>query len=381
MIKIIFSIFFLLLTSNLYAANRYWVGGGSSANWNATTPTNWGSASNTQDNASVPGTGDDVFFDGIGTGASNSTLSANITVNNINFTGYANTLTHNTTTTLTIEGSLTFSSGMTYTAATSSSIIAMENSSDAIITTAGKSLRALTLGGTAGGTGLKTLGGNLTVINAITHSRGTFDTAGYTVSALSYSTSNSNARTLTFCGSTITLSGTGTIFNAATATNLTVTSCTSNPYTIALSDASASSKTFSVGTAKTFSNFSCTGGGAGAIIFATSGNTWNTLGLCSPKTFTFPSATTTTFTSLGCTGSSGNVITINSSSGGSQATLKQITGQVSCDWLNLTDSASEWVAFYAGANSSNTSNNSGWIFSAAPAVASKNTKLYNYKSY
>src|SRR3989344_6050030 len=73
-------LFFPIIT---LAANRYWVGGGSSAYWNATTPTNWGIASNTQDDASVPGASDDFVFDGVGTGNSASTLSAISSINSL----------------------------------------------------------------------------------------------------------------------------------------------------------------------------------------------------------------------------------------------------------------------------------------------------------
>ncbi len=99
----------------LHNASRYWVGGGSNANWSATGNTNWGSASNTRDNASVPGASDDVFFDGVGFGNSASTLSASISINSLDMTGYANTLTHSGAVVLTIAGnSLKLASGMTY---------------------------------------------------------------------------------------------------------------------------------------------------------------------------------------------------------------------------------------------------------------------------
>src|SRR3990167_10434247 len=115
---------FTLFVSPVSAAARYWVGGGSSANWNATGNTNWGTASNTQDNASVPGVSDNVIFDGVGTGASNSTLSANITVVKVDFTGYANTLTHNSGIVLTLnvaaDNPIKLSTGMTYTLGSSS---------------------------------------------------------------------------------------------------------------------------------------------------------------------------------------------------------------------------------------------------------------------
>jgi hypothetical protein len=96
-------------------ADRYWVGGGSSANWNATSPTNWSATSGGSNDASVPTSADDVFLDG---NSPNSTLSASITIRSLNCTGYTNTLTHNAGVQLTIAGKnagINFSSAMTYT--------------------------------------------------------------------------------------------------------------------------------------------------------------------------------------------------------------------------------------------------------------------------
>lgn len=92
----------------LHNATRYWVGGGSSANWNATGNTNWGSSSGGANNASVPTNADDVIFDGAGTnGNTNSTISATITILSLNITtGYTATMTHNAV--LTIAGNFTF---------------------------------------------------------------------------------------------------------------------------------------------------------------------------------------------------------------------------------------------------------------------------------
>lgn len=44
-------------------ASKFWVGGGSSTNWNATGNTNWSLTSGGANNAAVPVAGDDVFFD------------------------------------------------------------------------------------------------------------------------------------------------------------------------------------------------------------------------------------------------------------------------------------------------------------------------------
>ena len=54
----------------------YWVGGGSSTNWSATSNTNWSLVSGGANNAGPPVTGDTVVFDAnSGTGTSNISAS------------------------------------------------------------------------------------------------------------------------------------------------------------------------------------------------------------------------------------------------------------------------------------------------------------------
>lgn len=101
----------------LHNASRYWVGGGSSTNWNATTNTNWSGTSGGANNASVPTSVDDVFFDVLGNAS--SVISATITILSINISsGYTATMTHNAV--LTIAGNITL--GANYTIAGTSSI-------------------------------------------------------------------------------------------------------------------------------------------------------------------------------------------------------------------------------------------------------------------
>ncbi len=81
--------------------DRYWVGGGSSANWDATGSTNWSDVSGGSNDFSVPTSTDDVYFDN--NGNTNSVISATITVNSLTITsGYTATMTHNAV--LTIVG-------------------------------------------------------------------------------------------------------------------------------------------------------------------------------------------------------------------------------------------------------------------------------------
>jgi len=105
----------------LHNASRYWVGGGSSSAWNATTNTNWGSTSGGANNASVPTSADDVTFDGAGAnGNTPSLISSSFTILSLNITlGYTSTMTHNTD--LSIAGNITLTTN--YTIAGSSSLI------------------------------------------------------------------------------------------------------------------------------------------------------------------------------------------------------------------------------------------------------------------
>lgn len=87
----------------VHNASRYWVGGGSSVNWNATANTNWAATSGGANNQSVPTSADDVIFD---TTASPATISATITI--LSFTktsGYTGTITRSAT--LTVAGNFT----------------------------------------------------------------------------------------------------------------------------------------------------------------------------------------------------------------------------------------------------------------------------------
>src|SRR3990167_9605619 len=183
------------------AASRYWVGGGSSANWNATGNTNWSETSGGANNASVPGVADDVIFDGVGTGASNSTLSASITVNSVNFTGYANTLTHNNTFTLTIDSqdgsgnALILSAGMTYTRGGTTAMLTFTGTGTSKITTNGKTVGRITFNNSGGTFQLQD---DLNAIENFLLTAGTFD---------------ANTKTVSLVGNTHNLLGSITFYN------------------------------------------------------------------------------------------------------------------------------------------------------------------------
>lgn len=126
----------------LHNASRYWSGNATatSLNWSYNTGgiTNWGSASGTADNASVPTSTDDVTFDGAGAlGNSNSRVQSNTTILSLTFTGgYTANVNFNVTTTLTIAGNFTDNTAHTWTVDNASCYITI--SAAATINSGGK---------------------------------------------------------------------------------------------------------------------------------------------------------------------------------------------------------------------------------------------------
>jgi hypothetical protein len=109
-------------------------------------------------------------------------------------------------------------------------------------------------------------------------------------------------------------------------------------------------------------------GGTGAVTL-TGNNTFNTISNSTqPITIDFAAGSTQTVTNFNVSGTAGNLVTLQSTTPGSQFTLSKASGTVSRDYLSIKDSAATGgAAWYAGANSTNVSNNTGWTFTAPPA--------------
>jgi hypothetical protein len=129
---------------------------------------------------------------------------------------------------------------------------------------------------------------------------------------------------------------------------------------------SASAKTFAGGgaTYPVLNN-----GGAGALTISGS-NTFDTISnSVQPTTFTFTIATTQTVNSFNVAGIAGSLVTINSSTATSTATLSKPSGIVYGSYLTIRDStATGGATWYAGPTSTNTSNNTGWVFTQLPII-------------
>src|SRR3989344_5709527 len=167
---------FFAKSSFAEAADRFWVGGGASTNWNATSNTNWSTSSGGSNNASVPGASDNAIFD-VNSGSGTSNISASITVLSATFTGFIGTLTHSAgTLTINTNGSLTLAEGMTYTPSASRTAFG----SGTTLTTAGQGMSPITISA-----GTLTLQDNLTFMDlkqADLILVGALDMNGFTVS-------------------------------------------------------------------------------------------------------------------------------------------------------------------------------------------------------
>jgi hypothetical protein len=80
----------------------------------------------------------------------------------------------------------------------------------------------------------------------------------------------------------------------------------------------------------------------------------------------FTAGTTNTFTNWNASGESTRLLTIGSVTAASH-TLSKASGTVSADFLSISRStATGGASWYAGANSTDGGNNSGWVFTAPP---------------
>lgn len=300
----------------------------------------------------------------------------NSRVGHLNFTGFAGTLTSGTRV---IYGDITISTGMTWTSGTAITTLACTSVTQTI-TTNGKSLNSPFVIDGVGGTVL--LADHFSMdgasARALTLTNGTLNANNKNVTCGSFSSNNANVRTVTMGSGTWTLTGTGTVWNFGTTTNLTYNVNTS---TVIISDTSASSKTINPPPPNSFYNIIIPPGGAGAIIFTASGNRpiTNQLSVTGPKTLTFNTSGTFFVGNLNLDGR-GGLITITSNTAGVPFTFSVSAGLVSAYNVSLKDSTATGGAYFEAVNSTNVSGNTGWNFvtAAAPTSLSAGKKFARF---
>jgi hypothetical protein len=163
-----------------------------------------------------------------------------------------------------------------------------------------------------------------------------------------------------------TLGGTGTIWNTATTTNLTFNKNTAN---ILLSNTSTTARTFSGG-GLSFNKLTIGGATGTSTLTLAGANTFSELASTKTvaHTITFAlNANGTTIDVWSVTGTVGNVVTVNSSTVGTQRNFNLTNVTSGIDYLSVTDIAvNQANRFYVGVNSTNGGNNLNVIFTAPP---------------
>lgn len=323
-----------------------------SGNWSSTAT--WSTSSGGSSGASAPLPQDTVYVDA-NSGVGTITLDFLRTAASLDFTGYTGTF--NAAVNLSTYGNVVLGSGMTF---TGSGTINFRGRGSHSITSNGVVFPGSLQFGNAGGT--YTLQDALTTTSLISHAAGTFDTNGQSVQSTSMQSSTTGTRTLTLGATTWTLTGTGTVW-AANTFSLTINA---NSSTIKINNATATAKTFA-GAGFTYNNIWFTGAGTGTFDISGS-NTFNDFKVDTPPhTIRFTPGTTTTVTTFTVSGTTGNLMTIGSISASSHTLTKAGGGTISCDYLSISRStATPGSTWYAGANSTDGGNNSGWTFTAPP---------------
>lgn len=308
---------------------------------------------------------DTAVFDNTGA-ATTVSLSPGLNFGTINMSARSSAMTFQTNTIGNLYGDLTYGSGITPSGSNTLTIAGRNKTQT--LTSAGKTLGfPITV---------QAIGSTFRLGDALTSSasgttaflieNGTFETQNYNLTMTSisgrFSLNGTATKTLTIGSSTISIACSGTAFTAS-ATNTTISSNT------------GILKFTNNSTAKSFDGGGINYNGmtvdqAGSAILTIAGN--NTLGNIS-NSYSATGATTIRFSGnqtvsdFTATGTVGKVLTIDSTTNGVQRTLTKASGTVSVDYLSIRDSnATGGAVWLAGANSTNVSNNLGWIFSSTP---------------
>jgi hypothetical protein len=329
---------------------RYWVGNG--GNWSDTA--HWSTSSGGASGASIPLAHDSVIFDVNSITTTGQTITVNTynACKSITTTGVLNSPTMalssaSPNTRVAFFGNVSLIPGLTYTGA-----IEMRNrdTSSFNITGTLSDVRLSAYGGTVN------LSNDLTLTGDLYINYGTFDAQDYDVQAASLLSPGSGTSIIYLGNGTWTLTATGGDgYIVRIGNNTTVYGEGS---TIDITGGDSSEKWF-VGGGETFYNLNIDD----TNVFIYDGNTFHNLSITAGNTVYFEELMTQTVYDFIATGTVGNEIILLSDVSSSQWYLYKSSGDVQCDYLDISDSNVYGGAmWFAGVNSTDTSNNDGWFF-------------------
>jgi hypothetical protein len=348
-------------------ADRFWRGG--TGNWNNTAF--WSTSDGGGGGASVPGTGDDVYFtanSNTGTGSFTVTVNVDSGCRSFTASGLDGTMTLGGSSQLSVYGSMSLPAS-NFTWSHTGVLLFATNSTSKTINMNGKTAGGAVEFANSGGPATDTwqLSAAFATSGAVTYRAGTLDINGYSFTAASLASVLAETKTLTFgSGGSIVLTGTGTVWNYS-GSNLTI-SDTANA-NITLTNTTATARTFAGGDL-TYGTLSIGGSTGTSTLTITGSNTF--AAIASTKTvahtIAFTDSTTQTVGAWSVAGTVGNVVTLQgSSTAGWNIAYTGTYVPEQIDYLSISRStATPAGVWFAGENSVNGGNNSGWIFQQSP---------------
>jgi hypothetical protein len=304
-------------------------------------------------------------------GNDNISMSANCVLRDLDFTGFSGTFARGSSSHL-IYGDITLSSTMTMTAGTGVIILGSTTGSQTI-----------TSNGTVCNVRIDCFSDGCVFADDFVSTkdfrlgRGILNANNNNVTISAFA-ALSGTKTLVLGSGVWTITGSGTAWNAQTnVANLTVSASTAT-----IDMTSASAKTFAGG-GKTWPTLNQ--GGSGALTIQQANTFADITNTVEPATITFPASTITTVDSFSVSGTSGNLVTLNSSSAGTQATLSDSSGVNSVSFCDIQDinatGGAIWSSFTSNGNV-DSGNNTGWDFFAQAFrylyTRRKNKVIYQY---
>ena len=228
-------------------------------------------------------------------------------------------------------------------------------------------------------TGTFRLGDAYNSSNTIAHARGTFNANNYNLTCTIFSSNSEAIRTITMGSGLWTLTGVGTVWAMGITTNLTLNKDTAN---ILLSNTTTSARTFAAN-ALSFNKLTIGGatGTSTTTLGAGAGTGSSFTELASTKTVEHTISLPITGNGMtvgtwSITGTAGNVVTLNSSTAGTQRNFNLTNVTSGIDYLSVKDIlVNQASRFYVGANSTDGGNNLNVIFTNAPAVTAGGNML------
>jgi hypothetical protein len=234
------------------------------------------------------------------------------------------------------------------------------------ITTNNKTIdHPVAISGTGSYTLLDSMTMGSTATSILTFTKGNLDINGNTLTALNIVASGAIARSITFNGGKIYVSGASTTAWTASGSNFTTAAGAGKGI---MYMTSSSAKTFAGGSYSYAATLVQAGYGNLTI---TGNNTFaNFKNSVVPANISITSNTTQTFTdNFQLLGTANALVYLNAVTSGTAGNVSLASGTVTCDYLRLKDSrATGGANWSAGNHSVNVSNNTGWYFTAAPTA-------------